>query len=233
MEKITGFIVIERINLWQHVCFCIFPEKKKSHVIVLRRKVRRTPGRRTHVRRPVAQERIATVVRIRRGPVVRGRRRPVVVVVLVVPLRQPRFTVAWPRYDTVWRVGVLPEHSALERLTGLDRLSGAGGGGDVGGFRVVGRAVPVGVHRPRRRPDRRHHRVFWIVVTAVLIRRLVDVFGRPVTAYRVHAVRHALPRRRAAVTDGSADFLTRPRRRSRCFSVVGHSLGSGVNAIAA
>lgn len=121
--------------------------------------------------------------------------------------------VTWPRYDPVGRVGVLSEHTAFERLTGLDRLQLS----DSGVLRVVGRSrrvVPVAIdgHRRRWRLDRRGFRVVVVdVVVPVLVRHLVDVFRWSVTAYRVHVIRDALPRY-GTPADGPADFLTRPLR---------------------
>lgn len=193
-----------------------------THVVVLRGKVRGTPGRRARGRRPIGQveELIAAVVG-RPATAVRVLLLllmvllvvvvVVVVLVLVVLVLVPSLlaAVARPRYDAVGRVGVLPEHTALERLAGLDRLA------DGRGLRVVrGRAVPVGVHHRGRRSQRRFG--VRVVVAPVLVRRLVDVLRRPVTAHRVHAVGHALPRHSAATATAhrSADLLTGPRFRS-------------------
>lgn len=198
---------------------------RRTHVIVLGRKVRRAAsGRRANARRSVARgKRFAVVVRrpvddVCRAAVVRR------VVVRLFPLQMPRFPViARPRDDTVRCIRVLSEHSALERLTGLDRLLRVSCcGGVLHVFGTGRRAVPIAVdrrlqglwRRRRRRLDRRRFR--WVVVAPVLVRRLVDVLRRTVTANRVNAVGHALPRHRAA--DRPADFLTRPRRRR--FAVV-------------
>lgn len=194
-------------------------------MIVLRREIRRrAPGRRTDAGGPVGQERFAaaTVVRRGTGTVVLLLLLLVVVVIVLIPLSRlsrHRLPVARPRYDAVGRVGVLSEHAALERFAGLDRLPVPGGGRVVGGGDGGGRPVLVGVHFERGRRVR-------VVVAPVLVRRLVDVLRRPVTAYRVHAVRNALPRRRRA--DGAADLVTRPRRRRGRLAVV-----SGVSAVAA
>lgn len=206
-------------------------------MVVLRRKVRRPSGR--------SDGRVATAERF----VVR---RPTATVVLqvvriVVPLRwrlRSRFAVARPRNDAVRRVGVLPEHAALERLAVLDGHGGFAAAAVVRRRvrRVPGASVSVGVQRSgwtrvrfgqsRRRVRRlvmvlldvrRRRRqllvivvvVMVVVVTAVLVGGLqVDVFRRPVTADRVHAVRHHSHRRRVALlpryVHGSAYFLAGP-----------------------
>lgn len=105
-----------------------------THVIVLWRKVRMSSGR-SRGRRPVGQEVLGAVVH-GRGSAVQWRRPAVVqrwaivrdavvvrsvVGLLVSPLGWSRFiaSVSRPRYDAVGRVGVLSEHTALERLAGL------------------------------------------------------------------------------------------------------------------
>lgn len=204
-------------------------------MVVLRRKVRgaRASGRRTDARRPAAQEQLFRTVAVRvccrAAAAIR-----VSAVIMLVPLRWPRFTVARPRYDSIGRIGVLAEYAALERFARFNRLELVRSRFGVVRAPDGNGGVPVGIHGRTTLAHTRRSRfrgtvVVIVVVIVVLIimvvsvlrvrcrrrRRLVDVFGRPVTTYRVHAVRNTLPRHHAAASaDGAPDFLTRPRRRS-------------------